>query len=54
MADELRDADPLPCEVCDSMPHRMRKLQREAAEIYSTTWDETDGARIFITTGVAP
>jgi hypothetical protein len=22
LADELRDADPLPCEVCDAMPHR--------------------------------
>ena len=22
LADELRDADPIPCEVCDSMPHR--------------------------------
>jgi hypothetical protein len=22
VADELRDADPGPCEICDSMPHR--------------------------------
>lgn len=25
-ADELRDADPEPCPVCDEMPHRRRWL----------------------------
>lgn len=26
LADELRDADPAPCTVCDAMPHRKRLL----------------------------
>lgn len=25
-ADELRDADPEPCPVCDRLPHRQRRL----------------------------
>ena len=30
-ADELRDADPLPCDLCDSLPHR-RARRAEAAD----------------------
>jgi hypothetical protein len=26
MADELRDADAMPCAVCDAMPHRMHQF----------------------------
>jgi hypothetical protein len=33
LADELRDADPLPCEVCDALPHR----QKKAAETQKNT-----------------
>jgi len=29
MADELRDADPEPCDVCDAMPHRQWAGQEE-------------------------
>jgi hypothetical protein len=28
LADELRDADPEPCHVCDAMPHRMSQVGR--------------------------
>ena len=31
LADELRDADPLPCEVCDALPHR-RKMAAETQQ----------------------
>ncbi len=27
-ADELRDADPEPCPVCDAMPHRKAKVEQ--------------------------
>ena len=36
VADELRDADPSACEVCDAMPHR-RGLASSLAKVISTS-----------------
>lgn len=31
-ADELRDADPAPCEICDALPHRRRLMVLQGSD----------------------